>query len=267
MSRSFGAALLGFLAFLTGCGTQVTALSPSSPEDPVDSTRDGASLGIYRAIVRAKVINSFDHLNRGDASVALGLMAPDVHYRFEGDHALGGERVTRVGVEKWFGRLFRLLHSRFVLRSVEVSGWPWATTVYTVFDDHVTPRCGPSYVNHGVQIAELEWGSAVRIRTFIDTGTHASRALDHDHRGDRGGERGADRGVALSTRRGTQPLFGARRTTSAPIGGRHRRAGARQSHGSDFRDSRRIGRGTIVAMRRAWPKRRSFMRHRSRSCG
>lgn len=161
--------LLGLVFLVCGCVSRATALTPSTPADPPDSTDDGFSLSPYRAIVRGKVLRSFERLSEGDASVALGLMADDVHYRFEGDHALGGERVSRRGMELWFSRLFRLLKSRFVIRSVEVSGWPWATTVYTVFDDHVTPLVGTPYVNHGVQVAELEWGKAVRIRTFIDT--------------------------------------------------------------------------------------------------
>src|ERR1043165_8828182 len=74
---------------------------------PVDSTADGFSLNVFRNIVRSKVIDAFTRMSEGDASGALALMREDVKYRFEGDHALGGERVSRAGVEKWFGRLFR----------------------------------------------------------------------------------------------------------------------------------------------------------------
>ncbi len=169
--------LAGLLLLLVGCAGRATALSPSTPASPVDSTDDGFSLSPYDAVVRGKVLRSFEHLNRGDASVALGLMDDKVRYRFEGEHALGGERISRKGMELWFSRLFRLLRSRFVLRSIKVTGWPWATTVYTVFDDHVTPMVGTPYVNHGVQIADLRWGKAVRIRTFIDTAL-MQRALD-----------------------------------------------------------------------------------------
>lgn len=94
-------------------------------------------------------------------------MAPDVQYTFEGAHSLGGTRVSRAGVEKWFARLLRLLPGKFTLRSVEVA--PWRSTVYTVFEDVVTPQYGEPYRNHGVQIVELRWGSAVRIHTYVDT--------------------------------------------------------------------------------------------------
>lgn len=126
-------------------------------------------LFVYRAIVRAKIRGSFERLNVGDPAGALALMADDVHYRFEGHHALGGERSTKAGVTKWFGRLLRLFKSRFVLRRIEVAGWPWRSLVTTEFDDHVTPPVGEPYVNHGVQVAEIRWGKATRIRTYVDT--------------------------------------------------------------------------------------------------
>ena len=142
--------------------------TPAAP--PTDSTADGLSLNVYRNTVRSKVIHAFERLSERDASAALDLMADDVHYWFSGHHALGGERVTKTGVEKWFGRLFRLFKSHFVLRSVEVAGWPWDSTVTTVFEDHVTPAFGTPYVNPCVQVTRLRWGKAVKIRTYVDTG-------------------------------------------------------------------------------------------------
>lgn len=142
----------------------------------VDATDDGFSINVYRNVVRQKVIDSFEHLSQGDPSRALALMAPGVEYTFEGTHALGGTRVSRGGVEKWFGRLLRLLPGKFTLRSVEVVGGPWRSTVYTVFEDVVTPAFGEPYLNHGVQIVDLEWGNAVRIHTYVDT-AKVERAL------------------------------------------------------------------------------------------
>lgn len=136
---------------------------------PVDQTHDAASLDPFRAVVRAKVLHSFARLSEGDPSAALALMRDDVEYTFEGAHALGGTRVSRAGVERWFGRLLRLLPGRFTLRSVEVAGWPWRATVYTVFEDEVHPAVGPAYRNHGVQVVELHWGRAARIHTYVDT--------------------------------------------------------------------------------------------------
>lgn len=163
---------------LSGCGGGVAARGGdgTTVTAAVDSTRDGFSLNVYRNIVRGKVIDSFARLNEGDATRALGLMSDDVHYTFEGAHALGGTRVSKQGVEKWFARLFRLIPGRFTLRSVEVVGGPWRSTVYTVFEDVVTPAWGEAYRNHGVQVVELEWGTAVRIHTYVDT-AKVERAL------------------------------------------------------------------------------------------
>jgi ketosteroid isomerase-like protein len=96
----------------------------------------------YHAVVRSKILNAFRGLTNHDAAPALAIMAEDVQYTFEGEHALGGTRVTRRGVERWFGRLFRLLPGPFVIRSVEVTGWPWSTRVVTTFEHQVSPPEG-----------------------------------------------------------------------------------------------------------------------------
>lgn len=181
--RSRVGACIGLALAMTmiGCAHGAAARGAEGVEhmEKVDETHDGFSLDVYRNIVRGKVIDSFAHLSQGDASRALGLMATDVEYTFEGSHALGGTRVSRAGVEKWFARLLRLLPGKFTLRSVEVVGAPWRSTVYTVFEDVVTPQYGEPYRNHGVQIVELRWGTAVRIHTYVDTAkvAHALRLL------------------------------------------------------------------------------------------
>jgi ketosteroid isomerase-like protein len=143
----------------------------------VDATEDGLHWNPYHAIVRRKVIASFRRLNERDPSAALALMADDVRYTFSGDHALGGTRVTRKGVAKWFDRLMRLFRSTFSLQSVRVVGWPWSTRVLNVFEDHVEPEVGDAYVNRGVQVIDLRWGKAVRIETWVDT-ARVVRLLD-----------------------------------------------------------------------------------------
>lgn len=144
---------------------------------PLDGPRDAFSIDPFRLVVRARVRRSFARLSEGDPSAALALMSENVRYTFEGDHALGGTRTSRAGVERWFGRLLRLLPGRFTIRSVDVVGWPWRATVYVVFEDEVRPPVGERYRNHGVQIVELVWGKAARIHTYVDT-AKVSRALD-----------------------------------------------------------------------------------------
>jgi ketosteroid isomerase-like protein len=156
---------------LSGCalGAAGRGSAGVATAEPVDATADGFSLDPFRAIVRSKVIEGFSRLSEGDPSYVLGLMADDVEYTFEGRHALGGTRVSKGGVEKWFARLLRLIPGKFTLRSVEVRGGPAACVVYTVFEDVVTPAVGERYRNHGVQVAELRWGKVVRVHTYVDT--------------------------------------------------------------------------------------------------
>ena len=131
---------------------------------PTDATTE-SSWNPFHAIVRRKVLAGFEALNRRDSSVALGVMAPDVRYTFEGANALGGTRVTRAGVAKWFTRLLKLVPPSFRILRLDVIGWPWRTRVYNLFENHGTL---------GVQTLELRWGRAVRIHTFVDTAALAS---------------------------------------------------------------------------------------------
>jgi hypothetical protein len=121
----------------------------------------------YHAVVRSKILNAFRGLTIHDAAPALSIMAEGVEYTFEGSHALGGTRVTRRGVARWFGRLFRLLPGPFAIRSVQVSGWPWSTQVVTTFEHQVSPPEDPPYWGAGVQTIDVRWGTAVRIRTRV----------------------------------------------------------------------------------------------------
>jgi ketosteroid isomerase-like protein len=158
------------LVGLTGaCATsgRSRTMNADSPAAGVDQTADGTTFNPYHAVVRSKILKAFRGLTNHDAAPALAIMAEDVEYTFEGDHALGGTRVTRQGVERWFGRLFRLLPGPFVIRSVEVSGWPWSTRVVTSFEHQVSPPEGPGYWGAAVQTIEVRWGTAVRIRTRV----------------------------------------------------------------------------------------------------
>lgn len=150
---------------------------PPSTIAAVDATNDGVTLNPYHAVVRGKVLRAFRGLTGHDSAPALALMADDVHYTFEGEHALGGTRVSKAGVAKWFGRLFRLLPGAFRIRSIEVEGFPWSTRVVTTFAHYVAPPEGAPYWGEGVQIVQLEWGEAKRIRTRVDVPTLV-RTLD-----------------------------------------------------------------------------------------
>jgi SnoaL-like domain len=155
------------LGLITGCAANPGG--SSTPPVAVDQTHDGVHLNPYHAVVRRKVLRAFRGLTAHDPGPALSLMASDVRYTFEGEHALGGTRVSRAGVEKWFARLLRLLPGQFVIREVTVKGWPWSTRVVTRFDHYVEPPDEPAYWGAGVQIVGLRWGKARTIHTYLDT--------------------------------------------------------------------------------------------------
>ena len=64
---------------------------------------------IYGSIVRMKIRQTFDHVNNHRWDKALEAVAPNVHHRVSGAHALGGERRDKDSVRRWFERLGRVL--------------------------------------------------------------------------------------------------------------------------------------------------------------
>jgi ketosteroid isomerase-like protein len=155
-----------------GSGCATSKWQPGGAEkdaqQQVDTTEGGLSWNPYHNVVRSKIVNAFTALNRRDPNPSLELMANDVEYTFQGDHALGGTRHSREAVRLWFARLLHLIPSQFQIRSIEVTGAPWNTQVRMAFEDHVKPLAGPEYINTGVQVTQLKWGKAVRIQTTVD---------------------------------------------------------------------------------------------------
>lgn len=127
------------------------------------------SINPYRLVLKRKILKGFDELNKGNYTYITNLFASDVVYHFEGDHCLGGTRVSRAGVEKWFERLLRLLPSKFNIYSITISGPMWKTRAIMEFTDSVTPQYGSPYVNNGIQVVELSFGVAKKIHTYVDT--------------------------------------------------------------------------------------------------
>jgi ketosteroid isomerase-like protein len=127
------------------------------------------SLNPYRWVLKSKIIKGYDELNKRNYKYVTNLFDERVIYEFEGDHSLGGTRISRQGVEKWFERLFRLLPGKFVVNSVIVSGPIWDTTAVIEFTDTVTPQFGPAYQNNGIQVVKLKFGTAYKIHTYVNT--------------------------------------------------------------------------------------------------
>lgn len=131
----------------------------------------------YKIILRKKIIDGFEAFSTGDYRPLLKLYARKVRQKFEGDHALGGERHDKEKVEQWFQRFVRLLPSKFTIHDVYVIGWPWNTVATVKLEDYVTPKNVEPYTNHGVMIAKIKWGRAVDVQIYVDT-KKISQALD-----------------------------------------------------------------------------------------
>lgn len=67
---------------------------------------------MYYAIVKRIALHNFLRVNRKDYAAILKSCSPDIHHRFGGHHALGGERHDREALARWFDRLWAGWHLR-----------------------------------------------------------------------------------------------------------------------------------------------------------
>src|ERR1700724_2836673 len=63
---------------------------------------------MYHAIVKRIALQNFLRVNQKDYTPILKGCSPDIHHRFGGDHALGGERHDRDALKRGVERLGRL---------------------------------------------------------------------------------------------------------------------------------------------------------------
>ena len=125
---------------------------------------------MYHFIVRQIMRRAYRCLSAGDYATPLKQFAPDIVFRFAGDHAMGGEQHGIAAVRQWFQRLYRLFPGiQFELVAIPVSGWPWNTTVTTHFRVRAALPGGRTYANEGMQFLRLRWGRAVEDYLYEDT--------------------------------------------------------------------------------------------------
>lgn len=126
---------------------------------------------MYHAIVRRRVQDLFDHVNRGDAEPVLRLLARRFEHRFLGnDHALGGSRTTVPATRGWYARLYRLLPDiSFDVQRITVSGTPWNTTVVAEWTETNSGTDGVRTYNSGVHVVHLRWGRMTQLIICPDT--------------------------------------------------------------------------------------------------
>ena len=125
---------------------------------------------IYGSIVRMKIRQTFDHVNNHRWDKATEALAPRVHHRVSGDHALGGERHDKDSARRWFERLGRVLPTlRITVNKVTVKGWPWNTQVFAEWDGNATLNNGAPYINRGLHVFTLRWGKVYALEEFQDS--------------------------------------------------------------------------------------------------
>jgi len=86
---------------------------------------------LYRAIVKKKIQQAFDQVNKRQWDDLMKSFAPRIYHRFGGDHAIGGQRHDRETLRSWFERLARVLPNlQLEINDIWVQGWPWHTMVF-----------------------------------------------------------------------------------------------------------------------------------------
>ncbi len=130
---------------------------------------------MYHFVVKKMVRRSFKRLSKGDYKPAINLMSEQCHYHFTGQHALGGQRYSRVLIATWFERFLRVLPGfQFNPVYVLVKGWPWRTVVVVKLEVSWKRPDGGMYENVALQMIRLEWFKAVDILTADDSQAFAA---------------------------------------------------------------------------------------------
>ena len=125
---------------------------------------------MYHMIVKHIARKNFLRVSEKRFDALLNGCAQDVHHRFGGNHALGGERHDREALRQWFGRLGRLgKHLTLTVEDVWVKGLPHDTTVIIRWSASDTLPDGSPYHNRGVHIVKMKWGQVIDIDAHEDS--------------------------------------------------------------------------------------------------
>jgi ketosteroid isomerase-like protein len=125
---------------------------------------------MYSWLIARFVRLQFARVGRGNHGAVLRGVSDQVHHRFAGNHALGGDRHDKQSFQRWLERLSRLFPEiDFQVVSVSVRGWPWNFTVAAEWKALVTPAAGPTYTNSGVHVIVIHWGRVVRLFAYEDS--------------------------------------------------------------------------------------------------
>lgn len=124
---------------------------------------------VYSMIVRSKVRSTFEEINSGNFAAMVDGLGTPFEYRFHGDHAFGGRRVTKAAMTAWWERIFRVLPgARFDVQEVLVNGGPWNTRIAVRSQISGPLPTGDRYENTVFQFMTLKWGKVTSVETVED---------------------------------------------------------------------------------------------------
>jgi ketosteroid isomerase-like protein len=125
---------------------------------------------VYHSIVARIARRNFELVNSHDYEPLLASCVDDIHHRFGGDHALGGQRHDKEHLREWFQRLGRLNPTlELTVSDVWVKGLPHDTTIVMRWDAVQDMPDGSPYVNHGVHVIKMRWLKVVSIDANEDS--------------------------------------------------------------------------------------------------
>jgi ketosteroid isomerase-like protein len=125
----------------------------------------------YSYLVKKLVRQSFDNVNNHKYNALPKAVAPNVHHRFAGAHAIGGERNDKETMRRWLERLDRVLPNLHIkVNNIWVKGWPWHTIVFVQWDATAILLDGDSsYFNRGFHVITMRWGKVYSLDVFEDS--------------------------------------------------------------------------------------------------
>lgn len=131
---------------------------------------------MYHFIVKKIAWKNFLRVNEKQFDALLQDCTPDIHHRFGGSHALGGERHDREALRQWFARLGRLGKALTLeVQDIWVKGLPHNTTIIVRWSATDVLLDGSPYFNRGVHIIKMRWGKVFDIDAHED-----SQAVAHN---------------------------------------------------------------------------------------
>jgi ketosteroid isomerase-like protein len=130
---------------------------------------------MYKTIVRAKVKALFAEANRGNWQAIVDNLSDTFVYRFVGDTPLGGTRTSKLAMQAWFKRIYKLVpDAKLTPQTIVVEGFPWNTKVMTYVKFNgtlpkVAGEASSAYENEVMQLMHLRWGRIHSVITIEDT--------------------------------------------------------------------------------------------------